>query len=110
MGYGPYAASAPLPRRTLAHFLIFHKLDKYNLTRFVHDDSEPYYRDTNSLVTPTDHVLPKTVNAARDEKLWDTDRMLGQLHWLRRTLAHFSIFHKLDRYAFNRLVRDDPSS
>ena len=91
-------------------FNFSHKLDAYNLAHFVHDDSESYYRNTNSLVTPTDHVLPKTVNAARDEKLWDTDRMLCQLHWLRRTLAHFSIFHRLDRCTLDRLVRDDPSS
>jgi len=47
------------PRRTLAHFLIFHKLDAYNLAHFVHDDSESYYHDTNSLVTPTDPRTPQ---------------------------------------------------
>jgi len=74
MGYGSYATTAPLATFNLS------QLDSYNLAQFVHDDSESYY--TNSLVTPTNHVLPKTVNAARDEKLWDTDRMLCQLHWL----------------------------
>jgi len=92
MGYGLYATSAPLATTHSCTRFNFSQLGSYNLAQFVLDDCESYYRNTNKLATPTDHVLPKTVDAARDEKLWDTDRVRCQLHRLRRTQAHFQFF------------------
>ena len=92
MGYGLYATSAPLATTHSCTRFNFSQLGSYNLAQFVHDDCESYYRNTNKLATPTGHVLPKTADAARGEKLWDTDRVRCQLHRLRRTQAHFQFF------------------